>query len=327
MLLEDAIGSLGSGSWKDVEKLEEDLRARVQRAESLARLDLAGESRVRESLRERLAQELEGRSTCHVARARRRPWVLRRPVLATGLGVALALALLAVVTPRTLAALVDRVVMMIEKVRVGDHTEIVRSGPQTGAEQAAILERHRQRLRNGQSWFLHTPYGGFGGSVPAGGDPRVQRVSSLDRLRSLTPMTIQAPTCLHRDAPVVFDHAFVAPDGCVLVFFGSGPNELLLSQFPVGEGRSVAFSRARSRTTPRGEVVTESPELKTEEMALGGHTVVWDPGPEPPSPRRTGSSALRWEEDGVSYSLMGRSLTRGEAIDLFLSLRPLDDVP
>jgi hypothetical protein len=37
------------------------------------------------------------------------------------------------------------------------------------------------------------------------------------------------------------------------------------------------------------------------------------------------SSALRWEADGVSYSLYGRSLTREEAIDLYLSLRPLGD--
>jgi hypothetical protein len=29
----------------------------------------------------------------------------------------------------------------------------------------------------------------------------------------------------------------------------------------------------------------------------------------------------------VSYSIMGRSLTREEAVDLFLSLRPLDELP
>lgn len=34
------------------------------------------------------------------------------------------------------------------------------------------------------------------------------------------------------------------------------------------------------------------------------------------------SSALRWEHDGISYSLMGRGLTKAEAVQLFLSLRP-----
>ena len=194
-------------------------------------------------------------------------------------------------------------------VRVGDHTEIVQQAPMTAAEEAALLEQFRQRLATAE-WSLATPYGGFGGGVPRGASARVQRVSSLERLRSLTPMRLQVPTCLHRDEPVRFDHAFVAPGGWVLIFFGSGPNELLLSQFPVGEGRSVCFSRAVSRTTPEGGLVLESPELKTEELSLRRADRPLGPGsrasvqarPAGPSPRARGSnlpvrsSALRWEE-------------------------------
>jgi len=164
----------------------------------------------------------------------------------------------------------------------------------------------------------------------------VRRVSHLDELRAATT-SLRIPTGVHRDEPVRFDHAFVAPGGIALIFFGSGANELSLSGFPVGEGRSVAYGRSVSRTTGDGKLVMESPELKTEEMSFHGQTVVWDPDPEPPSPvnghwpgtwflHRSESSALRWEEDGVSYSLMGRSLTREEAVDLFLSLRPLDEL-
>jgi hypothetical protein len=111
----------------------------------------------------------------------------------------------------------------------------------------------------------------------------------------------------------------------------------------------VSFSRGVSRTTPEGGLVLESPEVKTEEMSLGGQTVVWDPDPELPSrgaadssspgtgwrakarslfqPARMETSALRWEEGGVNCSLMGRSLTREEAVNLFLSLGPLDELP
>jgi hypothetical protein len=233
---------------------------------------------------------------------------------------------------------------MIEMVRVGEHTQILRQGPRTIAEVATTAERFRQQVANGQMWLLSTPYGGFGGAVPPGSSARVRRVSSLERLRSLTPMRIQVPTGLHREEPVRFDHAFVAPGGWVLIFFGSGffgsgPNELLLSQCPVGEGRSVGVGRSTSRRGPDGQLIVESPELKMEEMSFSGQVVVWDPAPEPPptssggyfSPgswlpvrHRDESSALRWEEEGVSYSLMGRSLTREEAVDLFLSLRPLD---
>ena len=210
----------------------------------------------------------------------------------------------------------------------------------TGAEVSAILEEFSHRLTSGEMWYLATPYGGFGGGVPPGASARVERVSSLERLRSLTPMRVQVPTCLHRDEPVRFDHAFVTPGGWVLIFFGSGPSELLLSQFPVGEGRTVSFSRSVSRRTPTGDLVMESPELKLEELYFGGQTVLWDPAPEYPAPPSRSlfspgtwfqpardESALRWEEGNVSYSLTGRSLTREEAVDLFLSLRPLDELP
>ena len=346
VLFEATLGSLLSGSSEPAMQ-DEELRGRVRVAEGLVALDLARESRVRESLRERLTQALAERRT-RPAPAPRRPWLMRRPVLAAEIAVLVAVALLAVVAPRSLAALVEPVVRMIEMVRVGDHTEIVQQVPMTAAEEAALVEQFRQRLANGQSWSLRTPYGGFGGSVPPGESARVQRVSSLERLRSLAPMRLQVPTCLHRHEPVRFDHACVAPGGWVLIFFGSGPNELLLQQFPVGEGRSVSFARSVSRTTPGGELVTESPELKTEEMSLGGQTVVWDPDPEPPArgpadtspgtgwrakarslfqPARSETSALRWEKGSVSYALMGHSLTREEAVDLFLSLRPLDELP
>ncbi len=328
VLFDAALGSLPSGPSEPVETLGRELRDRVRVAEGLAALDLARESRVRESLRERLAYALARRRTRPVAPAHQKPWVMRRPVLAAELAVLVAVTLLAVVAPRSLAALVDPVIRLIEVVRVGDHTEIMRQAPQTGAEVAAILEQGRRRLTNGQSWFLSTPYGGFGGSVPPEQQATVRRVSRLDELRSLTPTRLRVPTCLHRDAPVRFDHAYLAPGGIVLVFFGSGAAELLLAQFPVGESQSVAFSRTVSRTTPEGEFVMESPELKTEELSLGGQTVVWDPDPElAPVGHRSEASALRWEEDGVSYSLMGRSLTREEAVDLFLSLRPLDELP
>ncbi len=64
----------------------------------------------------------------------------------------------------------------------------------------------------------------------------------------------------------------------------------------------------------------EAPELKTEEFLLNGQKVVWDPDTTTLIPN---SSALRWETDGVSYSLMGRAITRDEAEQVFLSLRAL----
>lgn len=58
-------------------------------------------------------------------------------------------------------ALVAPVIRLIEVVRVGDHTQILRSALPTAAEVEATLEESRQRLASGESWFLDTPYGGF----------------------------------------------------------------------------------------------------------------------------------------------------------------------
>ncbi len=321
--LENAIGSARLGSPGQAGVADEDLRARVQVAESLAALDLVGESRVRESLRAQLQQATRERQA-RAAVPGRRPWTSRRPLLAAEIALLLVAVSLAVFTPRPLAAFVERVARVIERVRVGEHTQIVQEAPLSDADKATILEQHKTRLAKGESWFLSTPYGGFGGNVPPGERAGVHRVSHLDELRAST-RAFEIPTGVHRDELVRFDHAFVAPGGGAFMFFGSGANEVFLSAFPVGEGRSVAHGR----TTAEGAHIVESPTLKPEEKSFGGQTVVWDPDPVPPATRsrhHKETSALRWERAGVSYSLMGHSLTREEALNLFLSLQPIAGV-
>jgi len=313
--LEAAIGQART------ETLDDDLRGRLRTAEDLASLDLASESRVREALRERLASALaEGRARA-AERPDRRPWLRRRPVLAAGLAALLAVALLGTLAPRTLAALVEPVVKIIERVYVGEHTEIVRTATPTEAEVTETVERYNQGLASGRSWVQRTAYGSFSGRVPPGQPPTLRRVESLDELRSLTPLRLRIPTGTHRGQPVVLDHADVAPDGVTFLFFGSGANEVFLAAYPVGEGgHSLAYARAIFGTTPEGGTSVEIPELKTEELSLDGQKVVWDPWDPGPDVHPRDLSALRWEQDGVSYSLMGRSLTREEAIALYRSL-------
>ena len=105
------------------------------------------------------------------------------------------------------------------------------------------------------------------------------------------------------------------------MFFGSGEKEILLVQAQVGGGRGMQYSRVVGGTDRQGRSVHYSPELMTEELVLEGQTVVWDPDTTGLMPN---SSALRWEREGVSYSLTGRAITRNEAVDLFLSLRSAD---
>ena len=338
--LEEAIRTRRFGAPTQSGLAEADLLADLQVAEMLAGLRLDEGSRIRESLRTRLEHGLAQQSdAADRVTVRRRPWVLRRPLLAAEVALLAAVIVLAIASPRSLAALAAPVVRVIERVRVGDSTILQRTASGSQTEVVESAARHQEGVDAGRTWSVITHYGGFGGGVPPGATPDVRRVSSLERLRASSPTRIHIPTAAHRGEPLRFDHALVTPDGWVLAFYGSGRDEVLLSQYPVGGGRSVAFSRAHSRTTPEGKVVVESPELKTEEINLGGQRLVWDPDPEPASEPRSmllslalwffsrpqETSALRWEADGVSYSLFGRSLTREEAIDLYRSLRPLGD--
>lgn len=92
-------------------------------------------------------------------------------------------------------------------------------------------------------------------------------------------------------------------------------------QAPVGGGRGMSYSRVVVGTDKQGRFVQQSPELRTEELLVGNQSVTWDPDT---TGRIPNTSALRWERDGISYSLMGRALTRDEAVQLFPSLRPAD---
>lgn len=314
------IVSLISGSPDLAEEPSVDFRDRVHVAWSLATLDLQSESRVHESLRDQLTQALARRNASGATQVRRRLWVIRRPVLATSLGMTVAMALLAIVAPRSLAAFADR--MLDSLLAVGDHTAIVRFAPQTAEEIAATVGEFQHSVANGKRWSVSTDYGGFGGAVPPGEGPSVRRVVGLPELGLLTTLRLPLPALQHRGGLVQFDHALVAPGGPLFLFYGSGRNELFLALFPVTEGQKVAFARSVMSSTSDGGLVSQSsPPLRAEELSLDGRRAVWDPD-------NTGlcrdSSALRWEADGASYSLMGRSLTREEATSLFLAMQPVD---
>lgn len=315
---EHAIASFPIAATESADALSDDLRDRVRVAGRLMALDFGDESRVRDSLRRGLAQAWEARRRHSGEVAQRKLWVLRRPLPALGLGGALMVAL---VVPASRAVIARPFLQLIEAVGIGGHSQVVRTEPPTQEEVARNIEHLGTAVAKGQQWFVHTPYGGFAGGVPPGQSAVIRRVDSLQNLQALTTLKLQMPTSSHRGQTVQFSHADVAPDGVVLMYFGSGPNELLLIEAPVGEGRSAVYSRTVGGTTPDGRMVFESPKLMTEELTLNSRAVVWDPD-------NTGlnrnSSALRWEADDIAYSLTGRSLTREEAVELFLSLRPLD---
>ena len=246
---------------------------------------------------------------------------VRRDVFRVGVALTAAATLIILAVPAARQGVARQLYRVLDVVAVGPATEVVRPDASTPGEISSTLRQFDRQLASGSRWHLSTPYGGFGGGVPPGASPALQRVDRLDLLRSMTPMTIQVPTSAYRGAFPAVNHALVAPDGLVLVFLGAEDRELLIVQAPVGDGRGMSYSRTVAGTDKQGRLVQQSPELRTEEFLLREQSVTWDPDTTELIPN---SSALRWERDGITYSLMGRRLTREEAVQLFLSLRPAE---
>jgi hypothetical protein len=320
---ERAISSLSTGSQESAEAQSDEILGRVQMAHRLMVLDLEEGSLARESVRRSLAREWTKRH------ARRSPdttlaawWVARRPLpVAVVVGV-LAVVFLVAVVPASRGLLARPLFEILGMVRVGSHSFIVRTEVPTAPEAARMVEDRRRSLEQGRRWHLETMrYGSFSGVVPEGQPPTVRRVDSLGDLRAMTAFELQLPIGSHRGQIVSFSHAEVTPSGTVFVYLGSGSNELLLMETPLNDINYLVSVRMNARMGPDGQLVVESPKLKTEELTLDGRTIIWEPDD---SGGRRDLASLRWEAGGMGYSLMGSSLTREEAVELFFSLRPLD---
>ena len=235
---------------------------------------------------------------------------VRQTLVRFGVATTAVATLLIVLVPAARQTVGYQMNRLLEFVRVGPASGVARFEPMSSVESAGVVQQHGRSVAAGERWSVQTLYGGFSGRVPANASRRVQHVERLDVLRSLTSLPIQLPTVAYRGRVPTFHHALVAPDGMLLLFFGSGQDEVFLMEYPVGGGRAFTYTRV------------DVPELKTEEFVVNGQPVVWDPDPTGRFPH---SSALRWERGDVSYSLNARAaLTRDEAVQLFLSLRPFE---
>lgn len=241
--------------------------------------------------------------------------VWRWPVVAGAALIASIVLLVAIPGARvSIARQADRV---LQALRITPGTQLLTHDVQTADELNASLQQHQRQLNAGRGWFVSTAYGGFGGSVRDGASSDVRRIDRADVLLSLVPMPLMTPDGVHRGESITFHHALLAPGAVVLAFFGYGATELLLVQAPVGQGQQIAYSRSVSG--PGNTTIGIPPAIEV--LTVNGQRLTWDPDTSGIMPY---SSALRWEANGISYSLCGQALTREEAVALFAGLRPLN---
>jgi hypothetical protein len=240
----------------------------------------------------------------------------RRPVLRFGAGLVGATAILMLLLPGARLALARQAGWLLQVLQISPSTELDTSGGLSREALNASVRQHQRMLETGRSWMVSTIYGGFGGSVPEGGPSVPQRIDRADVLSSRALIPLLAPDAEHRGQQLVFRYAWLAPGGVVLAFFGFDDAEVFLAQMPVGQGQRVAYSRTICCSDGTTVGVAPAPEM----LVVNGQQLTWDPDTTGIMPN---DSALRWEANGVSYSLYGRALTRDEAVALFASLHPL----
>jgi hypothetical protein len=298
----------------------------------LAALDLSDQSEIKETLRHELLQRIaaERRETIENNRFFWRWHMFRRPLPAMLLGVCLGATILAFGHPYTRASIVN----FVKSFRVGDNTYVFQSGTMGEAEIEAVLAEHDERLERGKSYYLENDYGGCGGDVPEGAEPIIRQLSSLSITARLAGHPLQMPTYYNENIPARyrFRKAQILPNGGTILYFGIGRWETMLQQSPVGDGKTVAHENVIMTADSNGTRVMRGVEPQIEEIELGGKKVFWqihDKG----TRRNLGKWAERypdkvigkfiWEDDGMSYVLDGKLLTREEGVKIIESLRPM----
>ena len=120
------------------------------------------------------------------------------------------------------------------------------------------------------------------------------------------------------------------PNGSIILTLGIGPYETMLMQTPVGEGKSMGHGTSTTITGSDGTRITTGVAPNLEEIEIDGAKVTWmihDEG----TRRNLGKWAAKktdtvigkfiWENDGVSYVLNGKLLTKDEGIKIIESLQ------
>lgn len=322
---------LKAGGPTEVPESDPDEQERLTLAMELDRLDVAGESLVREGLGRALTDRIAPPSGNPIESPIRRSRFmnrLRSPLLTGGLAAALVVIALAIFSPGTLAALTRPILAVIKRVAVGEHTELIQHETTDQETVEALVFDLQAELAAGRQWYLQTPYGASGGPVPEGAEPCSRQYADLAPLLRAASFDLLVPGTWPEHIPefLRFQKGWLNPDGSVQILFLIGPQEFALMQTPVGEDRAVSHSE--STTDGEGHVVGHAIDVETFEW--DGVTVTWQEHVEGwerqmQFARERGEDdppygALLWEHDGVSYRLDGQNLTLERAEEIFRSL-------
>lgn len=281
------------------EPLPTGYRQALDLARTIATTDFSTESRVRQSLRRRLLDQVSARDewnarkerTTHTHAYRRRSVAVLVAVLL------LSLLGLAIVWPDAVSAAAQEIYNTIQRVVMGQYTDAV---------QVQFEERPSEpRELPSDMWVIHTDIGGFAGNAPPGVDPTVRSTADFEEAQAATDFHLRAPTYLQEG--YALREVKLAPIGSTtwaFLFYGGPGHDIIIVQMPVGPQPSDEPNVA---VGVKSGVITNG---TLEEVDFDGRSAAW-----------VDDHSLVWEEDVVSYTVGGLDLSLDEAFRIARSLK------
>ena len=278
----------------DSEPLPTEYRQALDLACTLATADFSGESRVRQTLRHQLLNQVGAREgwqrreemTMRTFFRQRHPAVVLAAVLLT------ALLIITLAWPGTLTAAAQGIYSVIQRIVVGPNTEAVRIEFQGEPGAPGSLPP--------DMWDVKTEIGDFGGNVLPGVGPTVHTMTDFGEAQELTSFHLRAPDYLPEGYTL---REIKLASGNAFLFYGGAAHDIILVQMLVGPQPS---------DDPNVGIATMGGWFTNgslEEVDLDGRTAVWVDG-----------HSLTWEADSISYTVGGLDLSLEEAIRIAESL-------
>jgi hypothetical protein len=294
----------------------------------LPQLDLAGESLVREGLLRALGERRarRGSSTfgAPVRRVKKRTR-LPRLAAAAALTIAAAIGVLAIASPRTLAAIAETVGGLLGK-RIVAHSR---------EEALDAVNAFRYRYDEGLYWGLQTTYGVTGGDVTRGMKPYSRLYSGIGPLVRDARIPVLLPTVWPEHLPEAlrFQQAWLNPDGSVWIEFCVGQWAFMLSQTPIRDKPDSEWTFALDydhRDTTQAEPIETVTYHDWDGVRVAWHQLRGDLRRQKyrwALPHVAGGpsyGSLKWEKDGIRYVLDGQNMTLDWAGEIWRSLEPVE---
>ena len=265
-------------------------RQTLQTARNLVEIDFSSDSKIRDSLRQRLVDKVGEREKWDRRKefSMRITFLKRYPVLTIAIALLMAFFTVALISPGTVAFAAQEVINFINELHLGNNTFIyqhdtvdVKEQPQSPPPEKPEIE-HRDDL-----WILRTSIGNFGGNPPPGRDNIILSYETFAELQDNASFALLKPRYLPEG--YTFREGMITPMDWIFLFYDGPQGDIVLAQIPVYSNVEHSSKNENTANTVAVGMITDDPIIETK---VNGLPAGWIDG-----------TGLMWESNGISFML------------------------